>query len=515
MSLTLDDAPVTDAAPAAREFSLAAAPSWRLQTADGLVVHVPNRLASISTYVLLEQERWFETEFGFVERLLDPDAWVLDIGANHGIYALALARSLPQGHVIAFEPTEEPRSRMLRSILDNGLADRIAVAPLGLSDSARDVTFNVSGESELNSMHGQGGRSERVRLDRLDAFLARHAVGQRIDFVKLDAEGEEPAVLAGGEQFFLAQSPIVMFELMHASTINHALPARFEALGYRIYRHLPALDVLAPWRADRAGPDVPLNLFAIKPARALALEARGLLAGDAESDADSDTAARSSAGVGDGRAWLLRQPCFASHPDEAIPGWPVDPALASALDAVLEIHRQRHRSATERLAAAGAVVDQLGASWTDAGQPPLARVALTIHALQLAGRHKAALAMAVQVLHHWPRDAVPEALFVPPTWTDLQRSRTTHLGEWLRLVIAEFVERERAFSTYFASADPLTLRRLLRHPDHSAEIERRYALGEFRQNRTPDRRLLPQLTSGRGSANPALWSAVLADDDAH
>jgi hypothetical protein len=50
----------------------------------------------------------------------------------------------------------------------------------------------------------------------------------------------------------------------------------------------------------------------------------------------------------------------------------------------------------------------------------------------------------------------------------------------------------------------------LRHPDHSAEIERRYALGEFRQNRQPDRQLLPQLRAGAGSVNPGLWSAVLA-----
>jgi hypothetical protein len=133
-----------------------------------------------------------------------------------------------------------------------------------------------------------------------------------------------------------------------------------------------------------------------------------------------------------------------------------------------------------------------------------------VHALHTIGQAQAAVSLAGQALYFWPRHATVEALYLPPALADLPRRCTSEPAEWLRLVLAEYVERHRAFSSYFAPGDPLLLRRLLRNPDHSAEIERRYALGEFRQNRLPERRLLPQLCAGEGSANPSLWSAVLA-----
>ncbi len=535
MSLDIADAPVVDAdklspqacaaspIPAAREprateaaeTSLDAAPSWMLRTASGLNVHVPARLASITTYVLLEQERWFETEFEFVEKLLDADSWALDIGANHGIYSLAMARCLPQGRVIAFEPTQEPRSRLLRSILDNGFADRIAVAPIGLSDSAREVTFNLSSDSELNSMHGAGGTSETVRLDRLDDFLLRHAPSQSFDFVKLDAEGEEPAVLRGGDHFFRSQSPIVMFELMHGSTINRALPTQFEAFGYGIYRHLPGLDVLAPWSVDSTGPDVPLNLFAIKPDRVRALEARGLVA-EASGDASqsSPPAGAASANTTTGRAWLGAQSCFA-RADTKPHGWPTDPTVSKALDLLIAVHTDTGLTATERLQAAESVVEMLSAGWpttaaaSEPDLPPLHALITLVHALRLTGRHNAAIRLAQHALWAWPRNASVDSLYLPPDLADLERECTSTAAEWLRLVLAEYVERQRAFSSYFARIDPLQLRRLLRHPDHSAEMERRYALSEFRHNRVPDLGLLPKLAAGTGSVNPGLWNAVL------
>jgi protein O-GlcNAc transferase len=489
-----------------------AAPSWQVKTAGGLDVHVPDRLASITTYVLLEQEQWFEAEFAFVERLVEPSSWVLDIGANHGIYALALAQRLDEGHVIAFEPTHEPRSRLLRSILDNRLAARISVAPLGLSDSRREVSFNTGHDSELNSLHGGGGRSETVTLDTLDRFLQRHAAGRSFDFVKLDAEGEEPAVLRGGDAFFRSQSPVVMFELMHGSKLNHGLVEQFEALGYGIYRHLPGLDLLAPWRADSAASDVPLNLFAIKPGRACALAGRGLLASERISDPElAPTLEVSGSDIDAARHWLAQQRAFALS-DLPLPS---DATDAQVLDLLLAAHVVPGLGASQRLSAARQALallsHQLPQGGEDAPLPPLHRVAMAVHALHVVGLQKAAVSLASQALYFWPRDAVLASVYLPPALADLQRPCSSTPAEWLRLVLAEYVECHRAFSSYFAPGDPLQLRRLLRHPDHSAEIERRYALGEFRQNRVPDRQLLPQLRAGEGSVNPGLWSAVLAE----
>lgn len=486
-----------------------AAASWRLNLEGGLAIHVPDRLSSLTTYVLLEQERWFEQEFDFVQRLLEPRSWVLDIGANHGLYALAIAQRLQGGRVIAFEPTEEPRSRMVRSILDNRLADRISVAPLGLSDSCREVEFTLSDNSELNSLHGQSGqRVERVQLDTLDAFLARHAASATIDFVKLDAEGEEIAVLAGGHRFFSEQSPVVMFELMHGHQMNTELPARFRALGYGIYRHLPGLDLMAPQDLPLGpGEEVPLNLFAIKPERAEALARRGLLS--AQAQPGPEAVGWSSAQADAAQAWM-----------QARLGWPAatrtgaDAARSPAVEACLmvaSVHVDASASAETRLARCQAALPALTATAIRLDGPTVCRLATAVHALHLIGRRHAAVGLAQHLLAHWPRELSLDTPYLPPLADDLSRPCTSARADWLRLLLAEFAERMRSFSSYFAPGDPSSLRRLLRHPDHSAEIERRYALGEFRQNRQPDLRMLSQLKSGAGSHNPMLWSAVLAD----
>lgn len=488
-----------------------AAGSWRLELDGGLAIHVPDRLSSLTTYVLLEQERWFEQEFDFVQRLLRPDSWVLDIGANHGLYALAIAQRLQGGRVIAFEPTEEPRSRMIRSILDNRLADRISVAPLGLSDAKREVEFSLSDNSELNSMHGVAGqRLERVQLDTLDAFLVRNTGDIRIDFVKLDAEGEEMAVLAGGHDFFSQQSPVVMFELMHGHQMNTELPARFEALGYGIYRHLPGLDLMAPQTIPLApGDEVPLNLFAVKPERAAELARLGLLCTSAHPGSEAVRWSESQALAA--RHWLNAQTSRAGSSKADAHAELVTRAGVDACLMVASVHADPSLPADCRLARCHAALPALTAAAPVLDGPAVCRLATAVHALHLIGRRHAAVGLAQHLLAHWPRDLDADSDFLPPLASDLTRECTSSRTEWLKLVLAEFAERMRAFSSYFAPGDPTTLRRLLRHPDHSPEIERRYALGEFRQNRLPDVRMLTRLQAGRGSCNRSLWNAVLAE----
>jgi hypothetical protein len=66
--------------------------SWTVHLASGLALQVPASLRSLTTYVLLEQETWFEPEMSLLPLLLEPGMHALDIGANHGIYALEIAR---------------------------------------------------------------------------------------------------------------------------------------------------------------------------------------------------------------------------------------------------------------------------------------------------------------------------------------------------------------------------------------------------------------------------------------
>ena len=67
-----------------------------------MTLAVRPRLDSITTYVLLEQETWFEKELPFLMQYLQPGMTAVDIGANAGVYSLPMARAVgPTGLVFA------------------------------------------------------------------------------------------------------------------------------------------------------------------------------------------------------------------------------------------------------------------------------------------------------------------------------------------------------------------------------------------------------------------------------
>ena len=249
-----------------------------IEIEGGVKVCVKDNLKSLTTYVLLEQGDWFEAEMAFIRRLITPGMHVLDIGANHGVYALTMAKLLQgQGRVIAYEPARSVFKRLQQSVEANSLTTIEAVNS-GLSDREGEATLYLSTNSELNSLQQSSDSRERetIQLLTLDGELSRRG-WQSIDFVKLDAEGEESKILAGGQEFFSNQSPLVMFELKHGRQINLPLIQQFQSLGYETYSFIPGRTLLAPFNADRPVDGYQLNLFACKGDRAEQLAERGLL----------------------------------------------------------------------------------------------------------------------------------------------------------------------------------------------------------------------------------------------
>jgi len=99
-------------------------------------IFVPPSVQYLSTYVLLEQEDWFEKEIRFVRTLLLPGMRAIDVGANFGLYTLALARAVGRGGAVwAFEPAELTLALLRQTVAANALS-QVVVCPLALSDHA-------------------------------------------------------------------------------------------------------------------------------------------------------------------------------------------------------------------------------------------------------------------------------------------------------------------------------------------------------------------------------------------
>ena len=250
-----------------------------LRLADGTLIVSPASLDSSTTYVVLEQGRWFEKEWSFVQKIARDGMTIVDVGANAGVYSLALARlAAPSGRVVAFEPSPEARGRLLTGKVLNG-ADNLEVVDAALSsyEGAAVLTGGDGVQSELGMIEATGSGIP-VRVVTLDGEAVERQL-TAIDFLKIDAEGAELSIISGGQTVLANQTPLIMFEVTHAGEPSSSeVHVRLAEYGYALFRLVGPGTVLIPYDPQTPLDGSVLNLFAAKPDRAVSLESLGLLA---------------------------------------------------------------------------------------------------------------------------------------------------------------------------------------------------------------------------------------------
>ncbi|MBW0255534.1 FkbM family methyltransferase [Cellulomonas sp. PS-H5] len=194
---------------------LEARPDVRVITVGELLLGVPAgewRLAA-----QLAHRGHPEPEVAEVVRAhVGPGCAFVDVGASIGLYTVEMARRVgPSGSVVAFEPAPVSAGVLRQNVELNGLggstvrvveaavADRVGTSPFAVHD-------DDSGRNSLFPGDDHDGLVE-VEVTTLDRAIPE---GARVDVVKLDAVGAEPAVLRGMERV-VGENPqvVVLAEL--------------------------------------------------------------------------------------------------------------------------------------------------------------------------------------------------------------------------------------------------------------------------------------------------------------
>ena len=182
---------------------------------------------------------------------LDRSRVVFDVGAHRGETVAAFELCFPSAHIFAFEPVRanfealQACARPSRvTCLHTALGDRIEDATIVLQEDSQTHSLNQRAEA------GRAGSTETVRVTTLDAVCAERGI-ERIDFLKIDTEGYELAVLAGGSD--LLRKGAIGAVLVEASldpedTVHTSLPRLAEWLAPRGYR-LAAIYDQVLWNA--------------------------------------------------------------------------------------------------------------------------------------------------------------------------------------------------------------------------------------------------------------------------
>lgn len=180
-------------------------------------------------------------EMRFLNRYLRPEMTFIDVGANQGEYSLFAARRVTRGSVLAFEPMTHFFERLNFNIQLNRIKN-IRPFKMGLSDRRGEVPIYFNGENDLNheglaslfTQNEDDQNQEVVRLEVLDDVSAQEGI-ERIDFIKIDVEGSEWAVLRGARRMLQQHRPALMVEL-NDETASRA--------GYTVDQMISWLDAL-------------------------------------------------------------------------------------------------------------------------------------------------------------------------------------------------------------------------------------------------------------------------------
>lgn len=195
---------------------------------------------------------------------LSPGDVCVDVGANIGVLTLLASTIVgPSGKVIAVEPNPENVQLLYRNIAFSQAAN-IDVLPLAASD--RRAVFSLTGRSNTHLVSARGaadGGGTFVQSIVLDEMLADLS---RLNFVKMDIEGHEPAALRGMRRLLERHRPVLLVEFNpRCLGVQGEDPLGYLELVFSLYGRVQvisqfssappfarAADLLAHWTATSA-----------------------------------------------------------------------------------------------------------------------------------------------------------------------------------------------------------------------------------------------------------------------
>ena len=174
-------------------------------------------------------------EMWFASQMIQAGDTVIDVGAHHGAWTLALAGMVGRhGTVVAMEPFADTYQRLSHNVTANGLANIVCLNQAALSAAgACSMEVGSPGHSGLTRISSTtSGPQVAKPLDEV-----RDELGRRVSFIKLDVEGSELLALEGARRLLAQDRPAILCEVVDAALSHHGADAAgilafFDQAGY-------------------------------------------------------------------------------------------------------------------------------------------------------------------------------------------------------------------------------------------------------------------------------------------
>lgn len=193
-------------------------------------------LLDIRNYIDRQIEATGGYEKDRIERFLEEMARMecnlfIDIGANLGLYTLAVAKKFPDLDIIAFEPDKINCAQLHANIFLNTIVDRVKVHAVALSDRSGMASFHRHDDENRGRSAVRRDGEIQVPTKTLDSIMTMS--GQRVA-LKIDVEGHEPEVLLGARSLLVNNNCLLQVESFDLSLVEPILSELGYAVKWRI-----------------------------------------------------------------------------------------------------------------------------------------------------------------------------------------------------------------------------------------------------------------------------------------
>lgn len=182
-------------------------------------------------------------ELQTLQMLVGPGDRVIEVGANMGSHTVGLANAVgPTGRVYAYEPQRALYAMVQGQAALNNLSQ---ITAFNLGVGAKEGLFwyqiqNYAAEGNFGGVALAPVRAADMEPARVMPLDMLHNPAEPVRLIKIDVEGMEADVIAGGRAFISAQRPILYIENDRPEK-SRALLEELFSLGYRAWWHTPPL----------------------------------------------------------------------------------------------------------------------------------------------------------------------------------------------------------------------------------------------------------------------------------
>ena len=173
--------------------------AWFITLCDETQLCVPQTIKNQTSYILLEQNRWYEPEAEFLEKFIKKNATVLDMDAGYGVFTIPMARAAGEkGKVFACEPDLRKQAYLEKSCYLNKFGQVIITA-------------------DIEEIYPEGTEFDLIRMEKID--------DQRRDLFKKKAR-------------------VLMVNRPDSTDLCNKLIGKLNEMGYNVYVYASRLELL-------------------------------------------------------------------------------------------------------------------------------------------------------------------------------------------------------------------------------------------------------------------------------